>query len=60
MTTIHISNKTHKKLQKIKGKLMASNGEERSFDAVILELITCWNQQKQTFPDEFPKEKQFP
>jgi len=42
MTTISISEETHKELKKIKGKLMASNAKEHSFDDVIVELIKCW------------------
>lgn len=42
MTTISISEETHTELRKIKGRLMASNGKERSFDDVIMELIRRW------------------
>jgi len=44
MTTIHISEQTHKELKKIKGELMAKNGKERSFDDVVLELIKFWKE----------------
>jgi len=44
MTTIHISEQTHKELKKIKGELMAKNGKERSFDDVVLELIRFWKE----------------
>jgi len=47
MTTIHISEETHRELRKIKGELMASNGKERSFDDVILELIKHWKEKKE-------------
>ena len=46
-TTIHASEGTHKELRKIKGELMASNGKERSFDDVILELIKHWKEKKE-------------
>ena len=42
MTTISITDETHTELRKIKGQLMASNGKERSFDDVIMELIKRW------------------
>jgi len=47
MTTIHISEETHKELKKIKGELMAKNGRERSFDEVVLELIKFWREKQQ-------------
>jgi predicted CopG family antitoxin len=46
MTTIHISEETHKELRKIKGELMALDGRERSFDELIRELINCWRTMK--------------
>jgi predicted CopG family antitoxin len=42
MTTISITEETQTELRKIKGQLMASNGKERSFDDVIIELIKHW------------------
>ena len=42
MTTISITEETQIELRKIKGQLMASNGKERSFDDVIMELIKDW------------------
>jgi len=42
MTTISITEETQTELRKIKGQLMASNGKERSFDDVIMELIKHW------------------
>jgi predicted CopG family antitoxin len=42
MTTISITEETQTELRKIKGQLMASNGKERSFDDVIMELIKDW------------------
>jgi len=42
MTTISITEETQTELRKIKGQLMASNGKERSFDHVIMELIKHW------------------
>lgn len=42
MTTISISEEAHTELRKIKGQLMASNGKERSFDDIIMELIKHW------------------
>jgi len=42
MTTISITEETQIELRKIKGQLMASNGKERSFDDVIMELIKHW------------------
>ena len=42
MTTISITEKTQTELRKIKGQLMASDGKERSFDDVIMELIKHW------------------
>jgi len=46
MTTIHISEETHKELKKIKGSLMATNGKERSFDEIISELVEFWKEKK--------------
>ena len=46
MVTISISKETHTELRKIKGQLMASNGKERSFDDVIVELINLWKEKK--------------
>jgi predicted CopG family antitoxin len=42
MTTISITEETQTELRKIKGQLMASDGKERSFDDVIMELIKHW------------------
>jgi predicted CopG family antitoxin len=42
MTTISITEETQTELRKIKGQLMASNGKERSFDDVIMELVKHW------------------
>ena len=42
MTTISITEETQTELRKIKGQLMASDGKERSFDDVIMELIKDW------------------
>lgn len=42
MTTISITDETHIELRKIKGELMASNGKDRSFDNIIMELIRHW------------------
>jgi predicted CopG family antitoxin len=42
MTTISITEETQTELRKIKGQLMASDGKERSFDNVIMELIKDW------------------
>jgi len=42
MTTISITDETHIELRKIKGELMASNGKERSFDDIIMELVRHW------------------
>ena len=42
MTTISITEETQTELRKIKGQLMASDGKERSFDDVIMELIEHW------------------
>ncbi|MCK4668652.1 hypothetical protein KAT21_00840 [Candidatus Bathyarchaeota archaeon] len=42
MTTISITDETHIELRKIKGELMASNGKDRSFDDIIIELIRHW------------------
>jgi len=42
MTTISITDETHIELRKIKGELMASNGKDRSFDDIIMELIRHW------------------
>lgn len=44
MTTIHISGETHIDLKKIKGSLLAVDGQERSFDDIIRELITFWKE----------------
>jgi len=44
MTTVHISEETHIELKKIKGSLLASNGQERSFDEIIKELIVFWKE----------------
>ncbi len=46
MVTISISEETHTELKKIKGSLMASNGRERSFDEVIMNLVKRWKSQK--------------
>jgi predicted CopG family antitoxin len=50
MTTVHISEETHKELKKIKGSLMATNGKERSFDEVINELITFYKERTWKVP----------
>jgi predicted CopG family antitoxin len=42
MPNIAISKKAHTELQKIKGEFMATNGKERSFDDVIMELVRQW------------------
>jgi len=42
MTTISITEETQTELRKIKGQLMSSDGKERSFDDVIMELIKDW------------------
>jgi predicted CopG family antitoxin len=42
MTTISITEETQTELRKIKGQLMASDGKERSFDDVIMELVKHW------------------
>jgi predicted CopG family antitoxin len=42
MTTISITEETQTELRKIKGQLMASDGKERSFDDVIMELVKDW------------------
>jgi len=47
MVTISISEETHTELRKIKGHLMASNGKERSFDDVIMELINLWKEKRE-------------
>ena len=47
MTTISISEETHRELRKIKGSLMVTNGKERSFDAVISKLIESWKTKKE-------------
>ena len=48
MTTIQVSEKRHIELRKIKGSLLAVNGKERSFDETIGELVTFWNEWRET------------
>ncbi|MEM3383452.1 MAG: hypothetical protein QW193_05745 [Nitrososphaerales archaeon] len=46
LKTLKIKPETHKELTKIVGELQARNGEVKSFDDAILELIKLWKESK--------------
>lgn len=46
MPTIYVSDPVHNELKKIKGIFLAKDGQERSFDEIISELIACWKEYK--------------
>jgi len=45
--TMKISDETHRELTKVSAKITAEDGERRTFDETIMEIITVYRQKEE-------------